>query len=117
MEDNSLTFREWVAIFLGLGTVIVLSKVVGLSPKWEHAAEYTVLVFIVLVIVLRPAWRAPFFWRALTVAILIHALVIFFATQALPSDSLGIRGLPAILIGMVEGLFIANVLWRVTHRG
>ena len=63
MEDNSsITFWEWVTIFLGLAAAIGFSKVAGLSPKWEHATAYTVIVFAVLIIALRPAWRKPLFW-------------------------------------------------------
>lgn len=110
-EDN-FSYKEYLII----GGAVAASIVVSSSPKWEHGVEFTVALFAVLIMALRPVWREPLFWRGLAVVLLLHVIVVFLVTQALPPDSLGIRGIPAILMGVAEGLFIANILWRATHR-
>jgi len=112
-----MTLWEWVAIFSGVVVTIVTTKAMGVAPKWETASVYTVTVFAVVIIALRPAWGRSNFWRALVVAFLLHALAIFFAMQELlPATSQGIHGIPMIVSGIAEGLLIAGFLWRASIK-
>ena len=112
-----MTLWEWVAIFSGVVVTIVTTKAMGVAPKWETASVYTVTVFAVVIIALRPAWGRSNFWRALVVAFLLHMLAIFFAMrELLPATSQGIHGIPMTVSGMVEGLLIAGFLWRASMK-
>jgi hypothetical protein len=44
------------------------------------------------------------------------AILDYLITLALPQGSRGLRGITLIAMGMGEVLFIANILWAVTHR-
>jgi hypothetical protein len=111
------TFWEWVAIFGGMAVTIAATEALGVAPKWESASVYTVIVFVVVITAMRPAWGRSNFWRALAVAFLLHTLAIFFAMRELvPATSRGIHGIPMILSGMVEALVIASFLWRASKK-
>jgi hypothetical protein len=112
---KSKKLLEWVIVFGAVAAGIGASVWAGLSPKWEHALIYTVILFVASTMALRPVWRMPFFWRGLAIAFVLHVLAISLVTQALPPDSRGIRGIPSILMSMGEFLVIANILWGVTH--
>ena len=113
---KKLTFWEWVIVFGAVAAAIAASSVAGLSPKWEHAFVYTVIVFATVIIVLRPAWGRPAFWRGLTIVFLVHISGTSLITQALPPENRGIRGLPLIAACIVEGLLIVSILWKTSHR-
>ena len=95
---------------------VLAAKSLDLGRKWEHAFVYTALVFVVTTVALRPIWSRPFFWQALSIALLLHLMAISLITNMLPRDSGGIQGLPFIAMGIGECLLIANTLWRVTDR-
>lgn len=106
---KTLTLWEWAAIFCSVVVTIAATKALGVAPKWETASVYTITVFAVVIIALRPAWGRSNFWRALLIAFLLHTLAIFFAMRELLSaTSKGIHGIPMIVSGMVEGLLIAG---------
>jgi hypothetical protein len=115
-SESTFSLTEYVIIGGVVAASIGLSLALRLSPKWEHGVEFTVLLFAVLIMALRPVWREPFFWRGLAVAFLAHVTVAWLVTRALPSDSRGIRGVPALAIGMIEGLLLLNVLWVSSKR-
>jgi hypothetical protein len=114
---KNLTFWEWVVIFGSVVAAIAVTRVVGITVKWQTATIYTVIVFAVVIIALRPAWGRSNFWRALAVAFLMHTLAIFFAVQELlPAMSQGIHGIPLIVSSMVECLLISSFLWRASMK-
>ena len=106
----------WAAVIGALVAAIGAGTVADLSAKWEHALVYTVLVFVVSIMALRPAWSSPHFWRGLGVIFLVHVIAISIVTVALPPDSLGIRGIPLIAMSMGEFLLIANILWAALRK-
>lgn len=116
MERKKKRLFEWTLVSCTLIVAIWASVVADLSPKWEHALVYTILVFVGSTMALRPAWSLPFFWPGLGALLVVHVIAISVITLALPLDSRGIRGIPLIAMSMGEFLLIANILWRITHQ-
>ena len=76
---------------------------------------YTIIVFMAIVIPLRPAWGRIAFWKGLAAALLLHVSISCVIVWMLPQTSLGIRGIPLILLAMAEALLIASILWRIVR--
>src|SRR6185436_14763857 len=102
MGRNKSNLMGWVVVFGTVAASVVASKATGLSPKWEHVLVYTVLVFVASTMALHPASSRPFFWQGLGVVFLVHVIAISKISFALPPESRGIRGIPLIVVGMVE---------------
>lgn len=112
---KNLTIWEWVVVLSGVVSAILITNMLDFPPKWEHVTVYTIIVFMAVVIPLRPAWGRATFWKGLAVAFLLHGSVFCVIVWVLPQTSLGIRGIPLILLGMAEALFIASILWRIVR--
>ena len=110
------TFWEWTVLFGSMAATIAAVKAIGVSQKWEAPAVYTVIIFVVVVISLRPAWGRANFWRALIVIFLIHTLGIYFAIREFPILNAGFHGMLLTLAAVVEGLVIASFLWRASIK-
>ena len=103
---------EWAAI-LGLVVVAVaVSELVGLNERWEDAIVWTVVLFVALILALRPAWGRRVFWGSLAAIFVLHCVALGVAEYSLPSVMQGFHGLPRTIVVMAEGLVIAGVLWR-----
>ncbi len=109
-------FGEWAFIVVLVVLAVAISELVGVRQKWEHAVVYTVLVFTVVIVALRPAWGRSAFWKTLVPIFLLHVLAIVTIEQSLPPESEGPHGLPLTAVGMAEGVFIASVLWKRSMR-
>ena len=107
---------EWAALIGTVAAVVAASAIMNLSPKWEHAFVYTVIVFMTVMVVLRPAWSRPAFWRGLLLLLMLHILIVVSITQSLSPENPGIHGVPLIAACMAEGLLIISVLWRVSQK-
>ena len=107
---------EWVLIFGLVALAVTTTEFLGISQKWEHAIVYTVIVFTVVIMALRPAWGRKEFWQSLVPVFLLHVLAVVVIEQSLPPGSKGPRGLPLIPAGMIEGVVIAGVLWKRSMR-
>ncbi|MBZ5550926.1 MAG: hypothetical protein LAO22_23720 [Acidobacteriia bacterium] len=107
---------EWVLIFGLVALAVAATEYFGVAQKWENAIVYTVIVFTVVILALRPAWGRKAFWQTLVPVFLLHVLAVVVIEQSLPQGSKGPRGLPLIGAGMVEGVLIAGVLWKRSMR-
>ena len=103
---------EWVVIFGLVALAVAVTEFVDVSQKWENAFVYTVLLFTVVIIVLRPAWGRRAFWRNLVPIFLLHVLGVTVIEQSLPLGSEGPHGLPLTGAVMAEGVIIVSVLWK-----
>ena len=113
---KTLNFCEWVAIFGALAVTILVSRAANLSVVWQTASSYTVILFVCLIVALRPAWGRPKFWRALAVALVLHALVVFSVIREFPRTSQEFHGITQMASGVVEGLLILGFLWRASKK-
>lgn len=112
--ETSKGFRiwEWAAI-LGLAVVAVaVPQLVGLNQQWEDAIVYTVVLFAVVTLALRPAWDRRVFWESLAAIFVLHSIALVVVEHSFPSAMQGFHGFPRTIIAIAEGLLIAGVLWR-----
>src|SRR5947209_6743727 len=107
---------EWVLICVLVALAVVITEFVGVRQKWENAIVYTILVFAVVVMALRPAWGRSAFWKNLAPIFLLHVLALVVIEKSLPPGSEGPHGLPLTAAGMAEGVIIASVLWKRSMR-
>ncbi len=113
---NRFRLWEWVIIVgLGCGT-IATAEAFHVSEPWEIAVAYTVIVFIVVILALRPVWDRRAFWDSLMIVFGVHAVAVVVIEKAFPLLANGLRGIPLILLGIVEGLILASVLWKRAVR-
>lgn len=112
-KGSSLSNWEWIIGFGIVASSVAAAKAVGLSEGWEHACVYTVILFVGLIIGLRPAWRLAALWRRLSVIFLLHTIIVFSIMWTLPAQSPGIHGFPAVVAVLVEGLVILRILRTV----
>ena len=107
---------EWVLIVVLVALAVAITEFVGVRQKWENAIVYTVLVFTVVIMALRPAWGRSAFWKTLVPIFMLHVLAVVVIEQSLPPGSEGPHGLPLTAAGMAEGVLIAGVLWKRSMR-
>src|ERR1035437_8223419 len=91
---------------------IVIAEIVGLSPKWENACVYTVILFAVVIVALRPAWGRAIFWWRLAGVFVLHVIIMTTILEVLPATSQGLYGIPMIVSTIAESLLIGSILWR-----
>jgi hypothetical protein len=113
---KKFSVKEWVFIVVLVALAVAITKFVGISQKWENAIVYTVLVFTVVIMALRPAWGRRAFWKTLVPIFLLLVLVVLVIEQSPPPGSEGPHGLPLTAAGMAEGVLIASVLWKRSMR-
>jgi hypothetical protein len=112
--EASKGFRiwEWAAL-LGLAVVAeAVAQLAGLNQRWEEAIVYTVVLFAVLTLALRPAWDRKVFWASLAAIFVLHSIALVVVEYSFPSAMQGFHGFPRTIVAMAEGLLIAGVLWR-----
>ena len=116
VKHEKSSILEWV-IILGLTVcAIAVSEVAGLTPLWQDAVIYTVIVFAVVLTALRPPWGRREFWQSLAAVFIGHTFVLLWALLALQEFPARRRyGMPKLLlvpVGAVEAVFIGGVLWN-----
>jgi hypothetical protein len=113
MRIAALTRFTRLVIVIGLLiAAIAISEGVGLQQKWEDGVTYTVVLFGILIVVLRPAWGRPRFWQNVVLLFALHVAGMIFVLPTLP---LGRFGVPKIIwsIGLfIEGFLLLTILWR-----
>jgi asparagine N-glycosylation enzyme membrane subunit Stt3 len=106
------TILEWV-ILLGLtACAIAAAEMIELSQLWKDGVVYTVVVFAVVLIGLRPAWERKSFWTSLALIFVGHAIVLLAVLQAMPPRRFGIPKLLLVPLGGIESVFITGILWK-----
>jgi hypothetical protein len=105
---------EWLLPFGLLAIAILLTKLLGLSPRWSDAVTYTVVVFTVIIQMMRSAWGRPILWRSLFLIFLLHVIGILIFVEVMPRSWHGIPGLFMTIVGVTEGVAVVAVLWKKT---
>jgi len=114
MGHKELKTWQWVTLWGVVGAAFAVSELLRLSQKWEDAIVYTVTVFAVVIVVLRPAWSRPAFWQNLLAVFALHLFAITLLIQIVPIGRFGIPKLLLIGAGMLECLAIGGILWKRT---
>jgi hypothetical protein len=115
-EGKGFSIGEWVIIFGLAAIAVALTEISGLSSKWEDATVYTVVLFTVVVLALRPAWGRRAFWEGLLAIFVLHVLAVIVLEQSLPAVAKGFHGVPMTIAGMAEAVLIGGVLWKRSMR-
>jgi hypothetical protein len=115
-KQKKSAILEW-AIILGLTAgAIAVSEVVGLTPLWEDAVVYSVIVFAVVLTTLRPPWHRRESWQSLAVVFIGHTLILLWVLLVLQEFPARRRfGMPKLLLiplASIECLFIVAMLWK-----
>jgi hypothetical protein len=116
MGEKESSFADWM-IIIGVGVAaVVVTEFLHLSQRVEDAIVYTVLVFTVVVVTLRPAWGNKIFWASLVAIFVMHALALIVLEQGFSSAVEGFHGISFVLAGMAETVLIGSVLWKRSMR-
>jgi hypothetical protein len=111
------TVFEWAVIIGFAAVAIVVADLLGLHDKWNDVFVYTVVLFGVVLLALRPAWGRRTFWTNAIVALSLHLVAVIIVVQALPVSMARLPWLVLIGIGMLEGLLLAGLLWKGARKG
>src|SRR5690349_472877 len=109
---KQFTMFEWVSIFVFAALAIVCARFLHLEGKWSDAFVYTVVLFGVVFLALRPAWGRKAFWKSIFPVLGLHILAIVVAMLLLPPSLVRLPWLVLTGIGMLEGLLIGGILWK-----
>ena len=113
---KDFTIGEWIGMSVVIGTAVLFAGLTTLNKKWVDAIVYTILLFTVLIVVLRPAWGRAAFWKNPFPIFALHVIAVIVVVQAIPPEWRGIPGFLQLAAGAVEGLLILAVIWRRTVR-
>jgi len=106
---------EWIVVFGVTAITVAVAEGAGVPPKWGNASVLTVILFVAVILSLRPAWGRAVFWLTLVALFSIHTLVVCLATSALPANSRGLRGIPFIGAGLAESALMVGILWNAAR--
>lgn len=116
MPRTRLTIREWAVGIAVVAIALTITKLVGMSAKWEHAIVDTATIFTAVLIGTRPVWGRGNFWLDLVAIFLFHCVILGGIVQSLPAESAGPHGILMIPAVVVEACFIGGVLWLRSLR-
>jgi|SRR5437773_7722215 len=102
-----------VVVALGLGLLAAwVSDLHLLSENTASAAGYTVIVFVVLAMALRPAWRRLRLWVDLLTLLVLHSILFLPLVNLLDTHSIRLNWAIALPFVMTELMLALGVLWR-----
>lgn len=103
--------------------IVAVALVVGLVAGWlivfhkwnenlTRATAYTVAIFLLLAVALRPAWRRLRLWVDLGVSLALHCVVVLSLMRFLDAHGVRLNWVLALPFVVVELLVLVAVLWR-----
>src|ERR1700754_4956595 len=94
---NKSLIGQWSVIIAGVASLVVLAEFFDIDIEGivRDAIIYTVIVFAVVIVALRPAWRCRGFWMNLTLLLSGHIILLLVVIQVLPPSRAGV---PKILV-------------------
>jgi hypothetical protein len=109
----------WILVALALGLGLLAAWVSDLHPLTENtatAAGYSVIVFVCLVMALRPAWRRLRLWVDLVILSVLHVALVLPLVNLLDSHSIRLNWAIALPFVALELLLFLGLLWRRNVR-
>jgi len=105
-----------VALMVGLvaGWLIVFH---GWNENVTRAAAYSVGIFVLLAMALRPAWHRLRLWVDLVILLVLHVALVLPLVTFLDSQSIRLNWAIALPFIAVELLLALSVLWRRNVSG
>ena len=84
----------------------------GLNENTARAAAYTVGIFFLLAMALRPAWRRLRLWSDLLILLMQHCVAVLSIVKFLDTRSIRLNWAIALPFVAVELLLFLGLLWR-----
>jgi hypothetical protein len=108
-------FEGWILVAIAL-VVGLLAGWLIVFHRWNEngtrAAAYTVGIFVLLAMALRPAWHRLRLWVDLAVLVVLHTAVILPLINLLNSHSIRLNWALALPFVGLELLLFLGLLWR-----
>jgi hypothetical protein len=108
-------FEGWILVVIAAGMGLFAAWVADshlLSENVAKATVYIVIVFVSLVMALRPAWRRPRLWVDLVILLVLHVALVLPLVQFLDSHSIRLNWAMALPFVALELLLSLGLLWR-----
>jgi hypothetical protein len=103
---------EWVGVCAACGAAVAITEYAGLRGKWEDVIVFTVLLFVMLILLYRPRWGTISFWWKLFLIFVLHVVATTIILQSVPIGPHGIPGLLMTVITMAGALVVIVLLDR-----
>jgi hypothetical protein len=113
--SRSVDVGGWILVVVALALGLLAARVSDLrllSENTATAAGYTVIVFVSLVMALRPAWRRLRLWIDLVVLFVLHTALVLPLVHLLDSHSIRLNWAMALPFVAIELLLFLGLLWR-----
>ena len=112
--------EDWLAITFASGLGFLVWWILQshkLSDNVAHATAYSVIVFVLLAISLRPAWRRIQLWADLLILLVLHSILLLLLVNFLDTHSVRLNWALAMPFVLFEGFLALAVLWRRNMTG
>lgn len=112
---RELDVEGWILIGVALVVGILAGWLIvfhGWNENVTRAAAYTVGIFVLLVMALRPAWHRLRLWVDLGTSLVLHSIVILSLLKFLDAHSVRLNWALALPFVSVEMLVLLSLLWR-----
>jgi hypothetical protein len=96
--------------------LVAAMEVIGIPRKWEHTIGLTVVVFGAMFYGYRQFWRILAFWMVWVGFLLMQIVAMTLLNLSLPETSSGFRGIPLIIFGLAEIIFIGSLVERICSK-
>jgi uncharacterized membrane protein len=113
--SRELDVEGWILVAVAL-VVGILAGWLIVFHAWNEnvtrAAAYTVGIFVLLVMALRPAWHRLRLWVDLGISLVLHSIVILLLLKFLDAHSVRLNWALALPFVAAEMLVLLSLLWR-----
>ena len=113
--SRELDVEGWILVAVALVVGILAGWLIvfhGWNENVTRAAAYTVVIFVLPVIALRPAWHRLRLWVDLGISLALHSIVILSLLKFLDAHSVRLSWALALPFVAVEMLVLLSLLWR-----
>jgi uncharacterized membrane protein len=113
--SRELDFEGWTLVAVALVVGVLAGWLIifhGWNENVTRAAAYTVGIFVLLVMALRPAWHRLRLWVDLGISLVLHSIVILSLLKFLDAHSVRLNWALALPFVAVEMLVLLSLLWR-----
>jgi hypothetical protein len=107
--------EDWIAVVFASALGFLTWRVAysqGFGENVARAGAYTIGMFVLLAIALRPAWRRLRFWIDFLVLLALHVVVILPLVNLLNTHSIRLNWAIALPVVGVEVLLLLGLLWH-----
>jgi hypothetical protein len=119
-QDTKIMSREWdIETWIAVAFTVIVGSFAGwlvVFHGWNEnamrATTYTAGIFLLLALVLRPAWHRRRFWVDLAISFAVHGIAVLSLLKFLDAHSIRLNWVLALPVVAVEMLLLLGVLWR-----